>query len=138
MKYFKINVTSLIILVLIFGLGGLSFFCYIKTRDLLIANLEMHISSLTVSSGTEVGLWLNAHKKEIEAMANTSLAESGDELGIVSYLNKETQRNTEYEEFFIADSQGNYTSKRVRQVALQNVTTFKRLCLRAIPWCLTH
>lgn len=97
MKYFKINVTSLIILALIFGLGGLFFFSYIKTRDLLIANLEMHISSLTVSSGSEVGLWLNAHKKEIEAMANTPLAESGDKLGIVSYMNKETQRNKEYE-----------------------------------------
>ena len=109
MKYLKINVTSLFILALIFGLGGLSFFSYIKTRELLINNLEMHISSLTVSSGSEVGMWLNAHKKEIEAMANTPLAESGDQLGIVPYMNKETQRNKEYEEFFIADSQGNYT-----------------------------
>lgn len=109
MKYFKINVTSLMILALIFGLGGLSFFSYIKTRDLLIANLEMHISSLTVSTGSEVGLLLNAHKKEIEAMANTPLAESGDQLSIVSYMNKEIERNKEYEEFFIADSKGNYT-----------------------------
>lgn len=109
MKYFKINVTLLIILALIFGLGGLSLFSYIKTRDLLIANLEMHISSLTVSSGSEVGLWLNAHKKEIEAMANTPLAESGDQLGIVPYMNKQTERNKEYEEFFIADIKGNYT-----------------------------
>jgi len=109
MKYFKINVTLLIILALIFGLGGLSFFSYIKTRDLLIANLEMHISSVTVSSGSEVGLWLNAHLKEVEAMANTPLAENGDQLGILSYMNKEAQRNQEYEEFFIADSFGNYT-----------------------------
>ncbi len=109
MKYFKINVTLLIISALIFGLGGLSLFSYIKTRDLLIANLEMHISSLTVSSGSEIGLWLNAHKKEIEAMANTPLAESGDQLGIVPYMNKQTERNKEYEEFFIADSKGNYT-----------------------------
>lgn len=110
MKYFKINVTSLIILALIFGLGGLSFFSYIKTRDLLIDSLEMHISSLTVSSSSEVGLWLSAHKKEIEAMANTPLAESGDKVGLVAYMNQENQRNNEYEEFFVADGYGNYTS----------------------------
>jgi diguanylate cyclase (GGDEF)-like protein/PAS domain S-box-containing protein len=127
MKYFKINVTSLIILALIFGLGGLSFFSYIKTRDLLIANLEMHISSLTVSSGSEVGLWLNAHKKEIEAMANTPLAESGDKLGIVPYMNKETQRNKEYEEFFIADSRGNYTSNTGKTGSIADRDYFQKV-----------
>lgn len=109
MKNFKINVTSLIVLALIFGLGGLSLFNYIKTRDQLIENLVMHISSLTVSSGSEIGMWLDAHQKEIEAMANTPLVESGDMPEIVSYLNKEIKRNKDYEEFFIADSQGNYT-----------------------------
>ena len=74
-----------------------------------ICDTQGHISSLTVSSGSEVGLWLNAHKKEIEAMANTSLAESGNMSDIVSYMNKESKRNKEYEEFFISDSQGNYT-----------------------------
>jgi len=106
MKKFKINVTSLIIAGLIFGLGGLSFLTYIKTRAVLMTNLETQISSLTVSSSAEVGLWLLAHKMGMEVMANTPLIESGDKKAIISYLKKETERNKDYEQFFVADNLG--------------------------------
>ncbi|HBW34326.1 MAG TPA: GGDEF domain-containing protein [Desulfosporosinus sp.] len=108
MKKFKINVTFLITIALIFGLGGLSLLSYFKTKDLLITNLEMHISSLTLSSGSEVGLWLSAHKTEIEIMANTPIVENGDQEAIVSYLKKEVLRNNDFEDIFFADSQGDF------------------------------
>ncbi len=127
MKHFKINVTLLIILALIFGLGGLSFFSFNKTKELLTGNFEMHISSLTVSSSSEVGMWLNAHKKEVEAMACTPLAESGDRTDIVSYMNKEAQRNPEYEEFFIADSQGNFILNSGKTGSIADRDYFKRV-----------
>lgn len=102
----KINVTRLIIAALIFGLGGLSFLIYIKTRDTLNSNLETQISSLTQSSSAEVGLWLFAHKKELEVMANTPLIGSGDKDAIISYINTEKERTKDYEQFFVADSLG--------------------------------
>ena len=97
MKDFKINVTNLIIATLIVGLGGLSFFAYFKTRALIITNLEMYISALTLSSGSEVGLWLKTQKEEIEIMAHTPLIESGDKVAIISYLNLEIRHHKEYE-----------------------------------------
>ena len=106
MKKFKINLTALIIVALIFGLGGLSILTYIKTRDVLNSNLETQISSLTLSSSAEVGLWLIVHKKEMEVMANTPLIESGDKNAIISYMNQENERNKDYEQFFVADSLG--------------------------------
>ena len=108
MKQFKIHVTAFMIIALTFGLGGLSFLAFFETRSLLMANLEAQITSLTLSSSSEVGLWLNAHKTEVEIMANTPFMESGDKDLIFSYMNKEIQRNNDYEEFFYADSEGNY------------------------------
>ncbi|HEY8908780.1 MAG TPA: HD domain-containing phosphohydrolase [Desulfosporosinus sp.] len=107
MKNFRINLTSLIIVALIFGLGGLSFLTYVKTRDVLNTNLKTEISAVTLSSSAEVGLWLLAHKKEMEVMANSPLIQSGDKDAIVSYMTKETVRNKDYEQFFVADNMGN-------------------------------
>lgn len=105
---FKMNVTVLIIATLILGLGGLAFITYHKTRELLVTNLEQSMVSLTYSSGSEVGLWLKARKSEMELMANSPLIQSGNKEAIISYLNAETQRNKVYEQFFVADQQGNY------------------------------
>jgi len=106
MKDFKINVTILIVATLIVGLGGLSFFAYFKTKALIISNLETHISSLTLASGSEVGLWLKNQKEKIETIARIPLIKSGDTVATISYLNQEIRHHKEYEQFFVADSEG--------------------------------
>lgn len=108
MRKFKIHVTTLMIIALTFGLGGLSFLAIYKTRAVLMNNLETHITSLTASLSSEVGLWLKAHTADIEIMANTPLMQSGNQDLILQYLNSEIQRNKDYEEFFYADNKGNY------------------------------
>ncbi|HBV88906.1 MAG TPA: histidine kinase [Desulfosporosinus sp.] len=108
MKQIKIHVTAFMIIALTFGLGGLSFLAFFQTRDLLRTNLEAQITSLTLYSSSEVGLWLNAHKSELEIMANTPYVENGDKNVILAYMNKEIERNKDYEEFFYVDIEGNY------------------------------
>ena len=127
MKKLKINLTTLIIVALIFGLGGLSFLTYIKTRDVLYTNLETQISSLTLSSGGEVGLWLIVHKKEMEVMANTPLIESGDKNVIISYMNKESERNKDYEQFFVADNLGEVFTDSGQIVNVADRDYFKKV-----------
>ena len=127
MKKLKINLTTLIIVALIFGLGGLSFLTYIKTRDVLYTNLESQISSLTLSSGGEVGLWLIVHKKEIEVMANTPLIENGDKNAIISYMNKESERNKDYEQFFVADNSGEVFTDSGQIVSVADRDYFKKV-----------
>ncbi|MHB8074385.1 HD domain-containing phosphohydrolase [Desulfosporosinus fructosivorans] len=127
MKKFKINLTSLIIAGLIFGLGGLSFIAYIKTRDVLNTNSEKQISSLTLSSSAEVGLWLLAHKKEMEVRASTPLVESGDKNAIIHYLSKETRRNMDYEQFFVTDNLGNAFTDSGQIGSVADLDYFKKV-----------
>ncbi|KJS87022.1 MAG: histidine kinase [Peptococcaceae bacterium BICA1-8] len=110
MKKFKISITLLIVVTLIFGLGGISLVTYYETRKLLTADLEESISSLALSSSSEVGQWLSARKSEVELMADIPLIQSENiyDYDIITYLNKETHRNKVYEQFFTADSEGNY------------------------------
>lgn len=112
MKNFKIDVTTLITIALIFGLGGLSLLAYFKTKELLIDNLEMHISSLTLSSGSEVGLWIDTHKTVVELMASTPLVKQGDKAAIRSYMSNEVLRNPDFEDMYYADEMGNYFASR--------------------------
>lgn len=108
MKSLKIKLTTMIMAVLISGLGCLSFLNYLETRELLIKNLEDSLVSLTASSGTEVGLWLDARKKEMDLMSNIPLIQSGNKQAIIDYLNAENDRNKIYEQYFIADARGDY------------------------------
>lgn len=108
MKRLKISVTLLIVVTLMFGLGGLSLLSYYQINKLLLLNLERSISSITLSSGAEVSQWLNSRKSEIELMANTPLIQSGNQEEIIVYLDNEVQRNKLYEQFFITDTKGYY------------------------------
>ncbi|KJS16962.1 MAG: hypothetical protein VR69_07270 [Peptococcaceae bacterium BRH_c4b] len=107
MKSFKIKITSFIVIVLILSLGGISSLNYFETQRLLTDNLEQSITSLTLSSGSEVSLWLNARKAEMELMAGMPLMQSGAKDAIIAYMHAETQHNKIYEQFFITDDQGN-------------------------------
>jgi len=110
MKKFKISITLLIVVTLIFGLGGISLVTYYETRKLLTADLEETISSLALSSSSEVGQWISTRKSEVELMADIPLIQSENNFDyeVITYLNKETHRNKVYEQFFIADSEGSY------------------------------
>jgi len=110
MERFKISITLLIVVTLIFGLGGISLVTYYETRKLLTADLEESISFLTLSSSSEIGQWLITRKSEVELMGDIPLIqlENMYDFDIITYLNKETHRNKVYEQFFIADSEGSY------------------------------
>ncbi len=108
MRGFRINVTVLLVTTLIFGLGGISLLTYNETKKLLTLDLERSISSLTLSSGAEVGQWLNTRKSEMELMANTGLIKFGNKENIIAYMTSEVKRNKVYEQFFVADNAGKY------------------------------
>lgn len=133
MKKFRLNLTALIISLLIFGLGGLASLTYIKTRDVLITNLETQISSLTLSSAGEVGLWLLTHKKEMEIMANIPIMKSGDKSAIISYINNETKRNSDYEEFFVMDNSGRFFTDSGQIGSATDSDYFKKVMETGLP-----
>jgi len=93
----------------------------------LIKNLEDSLVSLTASSGTEVGLWLDARKKEMDLMSNMPLIRSGNKQAIIDYLNAENDRNKIYEQFFIADEQGDYFFNSGQKGSVADREYFKKV-----------
>lgn len=104
----KTKLITFIILILLMGLGGLSFLHYYQTEHILIANLEQSITSQASSSGNEVSLWLDARKAEMALLANTQVVAGGKQEDALPYLKAELQRSKAYETLFVADEKGNY------------------------------
>lgn len=105
----KLIITAVFFLVM--GTGVLSGVSYLKTKEMLTANLEQSITAIAQSSGRETGMWLDARKAEIAVMASTPLVLSGRQIDIMTYLNEEIKRNKSYEMFLISDKTGKaYTS----------------------------
>ncbi|MCL6611764.1 MAG: methyl-accepting chemotaxis protein [Peptococcaceae bacterium] len=96
-----------IIIILMLGLGGLSFLNYQKTKQILVNNLEQSMISLAESSGREVSLWLDARKAEITLLSNTQVVVGGKQEEFIPYLASEVKRNKVYEMFFVSDKKGN-------------------------------
>jgi len=99
-----------IIVVLAVALGSLSCLSYIKARQVLIANFELDLASLSKACGTEVSLWLDGHKSEVSTLASSPVVAAGNRDAILSYLNDELKRFDNYESFVVADGKGDYYS----------------------------
>ncbi|RJQ77313.1 MAG: HAMP domain-containing protein [Desulfobacteraceae bacterium] len=102
-KLIVINILTLVVALLISTI-----LFYAKTKGILIADLEQHLTSLAVSASNEVSLWLEGRKSEVSTLANTPLMTSGNNAAKMSFLTAEIQRNRLYETFFIADEKGDY------------------------------
>ena len=109
MKTIKFKLMVIIITFMTISLGGLSFLNYYKANQMLTENLELSIKSLTISSGKEVGLWLDARKTEMELIANSPITANVDKKNALTYLSAEVQRMKMYETLYISDEEGNYS-----------------------------
>lgn len=95
--------------------------------------METHITSLTGSLSSEVGLWLNAHKTEVEIMAHMPFMDRGDQDMILAYMSSEIQRNKEFEEFFYADGKGNYLENTGLKGNISDRDYFKKVMTTGKP-----
>jgi diguanylate cyclase (GGDEF)-like protein/PAS domain S-box-containing protein len=127
MKKLNLNITTLVILALVINLGGLSCLAYFRTRGLLISNLEMNISSLTSSSATEVGLWLDNHKTEIQTLANNPSIYNENNMDIKNYLTKETESNNDFSDLFVTGRNGQYIVNTNKTTFAANPDYFQEL-----------
>ncbi|MFZ5652482.1 MAG: methyl-accepting chemotaxis protein, partial [Bacillota bacterium] len=111
MKSVRTKLIITVVFFLVIGTGVLSGVSFLKTREILTANLEQSITAIAQSNGRETGMWLDARKAEIAVMANSPLVLSGRQDDIVAYLQEEIKRNKAYEMFIISDKSGKtYTS----------------------------
>ncbi|MFZ5644108.1 MAG: methyl-accepting chemotaxis protein [Bacillota bacterium] len=112
MKKAKVSIKFKLIVInmvtLIFAVSVCTAFSYLTAKKMLISNIEQSLTALAISSGKEVGLWLEGRKTEMGTLANTPLIASGSSNAKLSYLNSELKRKPLYETFFVADSKGDY------------------------------
>ncbi len=89
------------------SLGILWTFNYWNTKQLLIIDTEDYITLQAVTTGKQVGDFFDSRVAEISLMANSPTLIGGDYQGIISYLQKEEQRDKKYIRFFFTDQSGN-------------------------------
>lgn len=102
-KLIVINIITLVVALLL-----ATVLSYVKTKGILIADLEQTLTQSATSSSKEVDLWLDGRISEIAILANEPLITAGANTAKLSYLADEIQRNRLYETFFIADQKGDY------------------------------
>jgi PAS domain S-box-containing protein len=89
------------------ALGIYSSLLYINLKQIIIANQEEHLSSLSVAASREMALWLDGKKREMSAVAD-SISQAGDHRSSIgARLKRHAMNNPEYEMVFHADTEGN-------------------------------
>ncbi|MDF9407162.1 methyl-accepting chemotaxis protein [Pelotomaculum isophthalicicum JI] len=106
----KFKFMATIIVILVVALGTLSYFSYKKAQQVLISNFELDLTSLAKPCATEVSLWLDEHRTEINTLANSPIIATGNRDAILSYLTTEQKRFNDYESLLMVDGKGDYYS----------------------------
>jgi PAS domain S-box-containing protein len=89
------------------ALGIYSSLLYINLKQIIIANQEEHLSSLSVAASREMALWLDGKKREMSTVAD-SISLAGDHRSSIgARLKRHAMNNPEYEMVFHADTDGN-------------------------------
>ncbi|HML35468.1 methyl-accepting chemotaxis protein [Sporomusa sphaeroides] len=101
---------GILVSAVVVGLALSSFLIYETAQKALVENTEQSIQALAVSSGQEVGLWLNEQKSYITTLANSPLVEVGNVARTWPYLAGEMARATDYDVLFVANEKGDYFS----------------------------
>jgi len=110
MRSIKFKFLATIIVTLAVALGTLSYLSYNKAQQVLIANFELDLASLAKACGTEVSLWLDGHKSEVDILANSPVVAAGNREAVISYFKTELKRFNNYESFVVADGKGDFYS----------------------------
>lgn len=108
MRSIKTKLMIIIVTILVVGLSSLSLINYYKTGQFLTDNLKQDFTSLAVSSGREISMWLEGRKAEMALLANSQQVVDGKRETVVPVLKAEVRRNKAYETIFVADEKGNY------------------------------
>lgn len=118
-KHIKTKLFVLVTCILIASLGASTIITYLRTRTILISDVERNLQTLAIASAKENALWIDARKREIETLANVPLFTKGEREEIITYLVNESLRNNIYEIVFFADDRGlAITSNQGRTVDL--------------------
>ncbi len=101
---------GILVVAVVAGLALSSFLIYETAQKALVENTEQSIQALAVSSGQEVGLWLDEQKSYITTLGNSPLVEVGNTARTWPYLAREMARATDYDVLFVANEKGDYFS----------------------------
>lgn len=107
-KSIKFKITAITIITLVLALFITSSVSYYFSHQKLTANLEQTLNTLAISTGNEVGLWLDGRVAEITTVANALQLLPNTRERRLPYLTGEVERNNLYESMFIADEKGDY------------------------------
>lgn len=121
----KLTVTILaIFFAALTALGGLN---YWKARELLYVNVYNEVQTSAINSAKDVNGWLEAHQREVAALALTPILQTGDMEQIQPYLAYLAKANKKYAAFGYVSGAGNGFDSNGKAINLSSRPYFQRV-----------
>ncbi len=112
MKSIKAKLSAIVIALFVVALGVLAGLNYWQSQKMLTQDVENEIALTAQTNGEAVGMWLEGHKKELEAISRSPVMLNGSRESRVAYITAEINNNKLYENIFWTDVKGDYVDTR--------------------------
>ncbi|QDR79819.1 methyl-accepting chemotaxis protein [Sporomusa termitida] len=112
MKSIKAKLAAIVISLFVIALGVLAGLNFWQSQKMLTHDVENELALTAQTNGEAVGMWLEGHKKELEAIARSPLLINGSRESRVAYISAEINNNKLYENIFWTDANGDYIDTR--------------------------
>jgi methyl-accepting chemotaxis protein len=112
MKSIKAKLSAIVITLFVIALGVLAGLNFWQSQKMLVQDVENEIALTAQTNGEAVGMWLEGHKKELEAISRSPVMINGSRESRVSYIIAEINNNKLYENIFWTDANGDYIDTR--------------------------
>ncbi len=108
MKSIQAKLTVVILVIFLVALGTLGGLNYWKARQLVYDNVRDSVVKVVAGASAEVGLWLDARKAEMAAIATMPVVAQGNPEAMTPLFVAFNKANPIYETVFFADASGTY------------------------------
>ncbi len=112
MKSIKAKLSAIVIALFVVALGVLAGLNFWQSQKMLTQDVENEIALTAQTNGEAVGMWLEGHKKELEAISRSPIMINGSRESRVAYITAEINNNKLYENIFWTDVKGDYVDTR--------------------------
>ncbi|MBP2629980.1 MAG: mcpA 1 [Firmicutes bacterium] len=108
LKKLQTKLTVIIITIVLISLSLLGGLNYLKTRQLLLTNVEENNRNLVANTTDQIGTWLASHKAEVITLAGSTVIKSGNIEQIIPFIKSLQQNNKDFISITFIQPDGTY------------------------------
>ena len=107
MNSIRARLLVVMVLLVTLSLGILSVINYLKSKEILMREIEATMSEKSGDKAGEISAWFAERQAELKVIARSPVVIAGNEDAIIAYLNEEIKKNPVYNNFLYFDVNGN-------------------------------